>query len=703
MFRSRLRLAGILLGLGASVGAALAADPPEPSCWYAKAAAARLTRRATLSGLAASTIDLESAQTDVLHYRLELNIEPSQGFISGTNTMSVRVVAPAVSRFRFELHNQLHIETVTVDGWPAAWERLDEAMVQVDLGRSVPTGDSFELTVAYDGYPPTVGDAVMFRNRNGSPEAATLSEPWYAYLWWPVKDDSRDKATAELSFVVPSTLVAVSNGTLLGVDTVGTTRKRYRWRTDYATAPYLFFFAVTNYHAFTATFAYDGGTIPLLFFIYPESDTSGNRAAWLRVADMLAAFGARFGLYPFVDERYGIYQFPYNGGMEHQTSAGQGGFSESLTAHELSHQWWGDLVTCATWNDIWLNEGFATYAEALWREASTPEAPQRALLTAMAQLRPHDPQGSVYVYDPSSVQRIFARDTTYLKGGWVLHMLRHVVGDEAFFRILAAYREKFAFRAVTTEDFRAVAEQVVGADLGWFFDEWVYGQGVPSYRWAWRDVEGAGRRFVELYLSQTEASGPVFTMPLDVALASADETTSRTVWDKARVQHFLLPVERDLESVSLDPERWVLAGDEEEVGFVQGPPRLIAVDPSPGSVHAPSELGVIELTFHEPVVVGESAFVLRGARGAVVPLAVSTSSGGTVVLLRPREAVPPDAYLLTVSDTIVDAGAGLALDGEVADPCDAAALPSGDGVPGGAAIVGFQVLRPPRVRLRTGG
>src|SRR5262249_15754047 len=145
------------------------------------------------------------------------------------------------------------------------------------------------------------------------------------------------------------------------------------WLTNYKTAPYLWFFSSTNYNQWSRTYTYQlpgggTGTMPVEFSIYPASDTAANRAAWEKVVDMLGVFSQLFGEYPFVGEKYGIYQFPFAGGMEHQTYTGQGTFVEYVTAHELGHQWWGDNVTCRTWNHIWLNEGFATYCEALWEE-----------------------------------------------------------------------------------------------------------------------------------------------------------------------------------------------------------------------------------------------------------------------------------------------------------------------------------------------
>ena len=225
--------------------------------------------------------------------------------------------------------------------------------------------------------------------------------------------------------------------------------------------------------------------MPLKFFIFPEHNSARHRAAWLRCADMLTVYSDLFGVYPFVNEKYGMLEWDAGSAMEHQTMTsmfGIRGVGSSPTSS--SHQWWGDNVTCATWHDIWLNEGFATYCEALWYENQPGSPGEPYLHLYMSYRRPFDASGSVYVYLPISIDEIFNYNLSYLKGGWVLHMFRHVVGDQAFYDILAAYRAVYAGRTATTQDFEDVAEAVTGRDLSWFFQEWIYNPGTPVYAYA---------------------------------------------------------------------------------------------------------------------------------------------------------------------------------------------------------------------------
>jgi len=468
--------------------AAPSADFEGPEgCSHAKTAIARAATAAKGLRLK-STDDPLAEETDVLHYRLDFEVLPRSRFLGGSNTMTVRCRENGVTAFRFWLHSAMSIDSVRIDGSRAQWRRLDGATLEVELGRSFDADEVFELEVVYEGYPVTTGLAsIVFETQNGSPVVSTLSEPWFSYTWWPVKEDSRDKATGEMLITVPNGLTVVSNGVLVDVDALPGDKRRFHWSTGYPMSPYLFAFSATRYTTFDDTFIFGQGSMPVEFFIYPGSDTAENRIGWLRSVEMLSTFSDIFGLYPFIDEKYAIYQFPWGGGMEHQTVTGQGGFSESLTAHELAHQWWGDMVTCATWSDIWLNEGFATYSEALWFEHRSGTSDPGALRTWMAIRRPTEFDDSVYVYDTSDVRRIFSGNYSYRKGGWVLHMLRGVVGTETFFATLDAYRQRFEYLTADTDDFRAVAEVVSGRDLGWFFDQWVYNGGAPAYSFGWQE------------------------------------------------------------------------------------------------------------------------------------------------------------------------------------------------------------------------
>jgi aminopeptidase N len=637
--------------------------------------------------------------TDVLHYDLDIEIIPSQQRITGHNTMTVRVepAGAGLSTFEFWLHNALALTDMQVNGSPAAWNRISAAAVVVTLDRSYAPGETFTIRVGYDGQPVSGGfGSINFTSQGGHPLVFTLSEPWYAYTWWPVKEDNRDKATADLRFTVPQTMKVASVGSLQGVEALPGARARYHWKTLYQTAPYLFAFSATVYNEFGATWTYPGVTMPVQFMIYPGSDTASNRNAWLKSVPMLTVFSDLYEVYPFATEKYGIYQFGFGGGMEHQTMSGQGGFGESLTAHELAHQWWGDMVTCADWHNIWLNEGFATYSEALWLEFQPGSSGTPALHAAMVSRRPTTMDVIVYRYDVSNASTIFSTNAVYRKGSWILHMLRRIAGDEAFFDILREYRARYAYGTAVTADFQSVVETVLGRDMNWYFQPWIFETGAPRYSYGWRHVEAAGSHYVELYLRQIQSSSwPTFAMPLDMHVTVAGHTAVHTVWSDERNEHLLFEVIGPPGAVALDPENWILRSSTTSATFIEGPPKLVRTEPLPGATYAPDELGAVHVHFHKPVSAAAEDFILVRDEQWTVPFGFAYDADALRVTLAPLAgSLPPGEYRLVVLDSVTDLAAGLSLDGEIADPRDALSLPSGDGLPGGGAVILFSVVSP---------
>jgi aminopeptidase N len=695
-----------MIALLCAATVAVAGPPYEPPSSCSRAKAVQFAAHG--ASVSARVLDLPpdpyAEDTDVLHYELDIEVKPAELWLGGSNTLEIRVLKDALAVFRFRLDQALSISNVTVDGIAASWQQLDSVTVEVTLPKPYAAGSVFSLGIAYQGYPSSLwGRSIYFSAHGGQPVVATLSEPWGACTWWPLKDDNQDKAAADFLITAPSSLVVVANGLRVGTDVVDSARTRHHWRTLYGTAPYLFCFSLTNYATFTSTYAYDGGSMPVQFFLYPEDNTPANRLSWSQSVTMLGVFGQLFGLYPFLTEKYGIYEAPWRGGMEHQTLTGQGGpnaFSESLTAHELAHQWWGDMVTCATWHDIWLNEGFATYAEALWLENEPGSPGAQALQDAMAGRKPTSVDGTVYVFDVSDMNRIFSSDFSYRKGAWVLHMLRHVLGDSNFFTLLGTFRDKFAYRSATTEEFKLLAEAAYGSSLTWFFDRWVYGPGAPAYAVGWQNVTAGGKSYVEVHIEQTQANAvPVFPMPLDVVATTAGGNTPFVVWNDAQSQHYLLPVATSADLLALDPHGWVLHQGITAVGFTPGPPRIVASFPAPGTSVGAAGVLPLSVTFHRDVVAHSSDFALVGAASGAVVCDLAYDAMSHTATLTPRAVLPVGDYSLEISDSITDAQSGLPLDGEIRDPVSPQSFPSGNGVAGGGGLIRFSVLRPPRRHL----
>ena len=283
-----------------------------------------------------------------------------------------------------------------------------------------------------------------------------------------------------------------------------------------------------------------------------------------QIINNLRIYSDLFGRYPFYNEKYGHSQFGWGGGMEHQTMTSLVNFGESLVAHEMAHQWFGDMITCQTWPNIWLNEGFATYCVALYfeKKVGTPgywsviNGEVSGALNAI---------GSIYVRDTSSVAKVFDGNLVYSKGAMVLHMLRHVLGDSVFFRAMRQYAldPRFRFATASTEDFQSVCETASGKGVGslnYFFQEWIYGEKYPVYQYAWGKQKNASMYTVTVTLNQTTGtSNPAFfQMPVDFRFTGTGMDTTITVLNTSQNQSFVFTLPKDPSSFQLDPNNWIL-------------------------------------------------------------------------------------------------------------------------------------------------
>jgi aminopeptidase N len=634
--------------------------------------------------------------TDVLHYDLELEIVPDDEMLIGRSVLTVRSCTTDLAHLDVWLDTLLDIASITVDGQPASWMRPEFPIVRIALDQLYGEDEVFEVAIDYQGFPePEWRGSISFDLHGGTPVVWTYSQPWYAYTWQPVKEDNTDKATGELHIIAPDWMVVASNGLHQGTEDLPGERQVTSWRTDYQTTPYLFSFAATDYDVIASNWVYQGYVMPLEFYIYPEHNTVDNVEALLEISDMLEAFGDLFGPYPFIDEKYGVCQTELGGGMEHQTISTQGYFDGWLNAHELAHQWWGDLITCDTWHHIWLNEGFATYAEALWMEARAGDV---AALHDWMATRPVGPSaGVVYVDDPSNPSRVFRYETTYKKAAWVLHQLRYIVGKQVFLDILAEYRSRHAFETVVTDDFIAAAEDVSGLELNWFFDPWLYEPGIADYDAAWQVSEMDGSYLIDVKLEQSGAWGaPLFTMPIEIVVLSSDGETHHRIWNDDWTEYYVLESHAEPLEVVVDPDHWILRRDVGTASMGGIPPKIIRSDVMPGErlPVAALERGVT-LTFQTDVTMTTNDVELLDGAGALVPVLVSPIDGDERFMrLTVLGDAQPGAATLTVYDTVRNATTYTPLDGELTHDWGEPTLPSGDGQTGGDAIFAFTIVPP---------
>ena len=506
---------------------------------------------------------------DVTYYGLDLRLTHTPNYLRGAATIRLKSTTDGLTSFFLDCNPQLTVDSVLSNGRRLSFVRGTDR-ITITVPQPLGIGQALALTVYYQGNPASQGGFGSFAFSEHGPKAApviwSLSEPYGASDWFPNKDTPADKAdSSTVSITADKQFVSISNGVLLSTtdNTDGT--RTYRWRNSYPIASYLISLAMTNYERYDTPFTLAGQTMPVTHYIYPETLPT-IKANLDRTPDMLRVFSGLFGPYPFLHEKYGHAQFGWGGGMEHQTISSMGAWSTSIIAHELTHQWFGDKITCRDWQNIWLNEGFASYGEALYAEASTGAAAYTATMTSfLANAR--RAQGSLYVQDISNVNSIFDGNRTYAKGASVLHMLRGVLGDAVFFNTLRTYAAApdVAYGTAVTDDFRTVAERVSGQSLGYFFQQWVFGGGYPTYK---ATVTNASTNSVTVRLEQrnTTASSPAsFTMPVQMLIKSAAGDTMVTVVNDRVDQTFTLPARGSVTDVVVDPNNRILKATEATV------------------------------------------------------------------------------------------------------------------------------------------
>jgi aminopeptidase N len=413
----------------------------------------------------------------------------------------------------------------------------------------------------------------------------TLSEPFGAQDWWPCKNGLDDKIDSIDVIVRTSDIYrAASNGLLIREVSLPNQKKLYHWKHRYSIAPYLVAISVTNYVAYTNDVLLgDGTTMPMVNYVYPESEANA-RVGTADNVKVLQYFDSLFVRYPFKNEKYGHAQFGWGGGMEHQTMSFVVNYSWSLLAHELAHQWFGDYITCGAWEDIWLNEGFATYLEGLSLERFYSNSGWRNWKSGKINSITSNDSGSVLVDNPTSVNRIFSSRLSYNKGSYLLHMLRWKMGDEQFFTAIRNYLNGKSFDFARTAELQNYLEEVSGEDLDEFFNDWFRGQGFPNYQVVWDQTDND----VLIRLGQTSSHPSVnfFEMPVPIRLRGEGKELMVRLDHTYADQIFSVSTDFVVAEVTFDPELWLAAKStvtKETITSVEPESTIFAIYPNPVS------------------------------------------------------------------------------------------------------------------------
>ena len=508
-----------------------------------------------------STLNQNQEKIDIKFYELNLDIDFNSSRIRGSVTVNGVIGNIYPDFIELDLYDNMTVDSILQNNIPILYLHEND-MLKIPISDiTLDDENLFSLTIFYQGTPDHCGaGGFKFDEHQNIGHVWTLSEAYCARSWWPCKDDPSDKADSVniiISVPLEPAYIVASNG-LLSSTTINNNKKTYFWKERYPITTYLVSLAIYPYTKWVDQYVspISSDTMLIEHYVFPDR-YEASYPNYSLTKDMLSFFSELFGEYPFISEKYGHADFTWGGGMEHQTLSSMGSFSQNLMVHELGHSWWGNLITCKTFNDIWLNEGFARYCQALWAEHMYGREAYFDFMNNHA----YYGAGTIYVENPSSNSQIFSAGLSYNKASWVLHMLRHKVGETMFFDILKSYasNDSLSYNAASTSDFQKVCEDISGLDFEQFFQQWIYGERYPKYELSWWH-EGNGIYNVKIDQVQ---SYNFFSMPIDLKFSGSAgpmlvDTTIVIENNNSSQLYEFSGFNFLVENVMLDPENWIL-------------------------------------------------------------------------------------------------------------------------------------------------
>jgi aminopeptidase N len=501
------------------------------------------------------------ADYDLIYQRLNFMVDPAVNFILGSVYSSVKFLKDNITSVQFDLSDSLVVDSVKCNQVITTFSH-SQNKINVRLLMQMEKYSVGPIEIYYHGKPPSSGFGSFSVEKHGNaPILWTLSEPYGAMEWWPCKQSLADKIDSLDVFITsPALYKAASNGKLIS-DQVSGDKRTAHWKHRYPIATYLVGIAVTNYETYSDFLDLPGGKkIEILNYIYPEYlETAKTKSA--DILSIMQFYNEKFIPYPFAAEKYGHAQFGWGGGMEHQTMSFMTTLDYELVAHEMAHQWFGDYITLASWHDIWLNEGFATYLTGLVFENLQNGVwwpVWKNYLTANITSRP---DGSVYVADTTNVNRIFSSRLTYNKGAYLLQMLRWEMGDSHFFQGLNNYLKDPKVINSFASQVEFVKHMELAADTSFieFFKDWYYGEGYPTYQLSfYTDYADFGKQKLRISQTTSHSSVSFFKMHVPVRVWQNGNYTDLRLYNTQQNQEFEISSGK-IDSIQFDPEKWLCA------------------------------------------------------------------------------------------------------------------------------------------------
>jgi len=451
------------------------------------------------------------------YYRLEITANPNVQNFSGRTTMHF-TTTEVLNQVKINAKPNLTIQSVVYHSNSITDYTRSGDVLTINLPASLPQNHLDSIAISFSGNAGT-SSGYSLDSHNGFPIVETLSESFHGSTWWVCKDDLIDKAKKiDIHITHPSNMKAASNGLLKSVTDIGGGNSVTHWQHNYPIPVYLVAIAVTNYVEYNNSVNISGTEVPIINYVFPES-LAGAQPSLDQVPGYISSFSEKFGDYPYKEEKYGHAEWESGGGMEHATMSFMGNFNFGLVAHELAHQWFGNQVTCGTWNDIWLNEGFAEYGDGLLTQEIFGENSFRNWKEDYVWYITDENWGSVWNPDATNENRIFYYRLTYAKASMVVHLIRYILNDDAlFYQALRNYLSdpEFTYGYATTPGFKASLESSTGMNWDNYFADWIYGEGHPIFNIAVNKHNGSNLVTVRFNQTSSHNSVEFFETPFEI-------------------------------------------------------------------------------------------------------------------------------------------------------------------------------------------
>lgn len=526
----------------------------------------------------------EENDYDVISLDFDINLSNTSANVSGNVTTHAKTLISNFSVYAFELDAAITVDSVLINGQNVNVTSTG-AVRKATLKTTLASNITFTAQVFYRG-AATAGSGQFFTGGlnvvqmpSGHNIVYSLSDPDFADDWWPCKQSLTDKIDSVSMWVtVDDSLKVGTNGLQQNITKLSKNKIRYEWKTRYPIEYYLISVAVGPYSVYTYNMQFSMTTdnMPIQNFILDSANfmTPARRAILDSTERMVNYFSELYGRYPFDKEKYGHCMSALGGGMEHQTmtTMSTSNLRTTLVAHELAHQWWGNSVTYAKWEDIWLSEGWATYSEQLFIERFWGKAAAQTERTSVFNDVLTASSGSVWVDDTTNVNRIFNSRLTYKKGAAVAHMLRYIAPyDSLFFESTKGFQQTHKYKTATTKDLQTVFEASYFANLDSFFRQWVYGEGYPIFNVKW--VQDGPRKHIKIEQNTSHSSVALFNIPVEIELKTDWADTTIKVDFTQKTHHVIFYWPDSVISITVDPNDHIL----NKTGQVVYDPSLLSV------------------------------------------------------------------------------------------------------------------------------